>query len=104
MSEVSITENDNLNFYNTQVATTESPFDCVSTTGISLPEVDYSSLLDGTVLAYGTIILETTGTLFQAKLVKDSTIKQAYYSRDFIGSLLSFLNIVNNNDGWPSLS
>lgn len=100
MSEVSVTENDNLNFYDTQSVTSESPFGCVSTTGISLPESGPSSFLDGTLLAYGSIILETTGTPFQVRLFKDGTIKQVYYSRGFIGSLLSFLNIVNNNDGW----
>lgn len=43
---------------------------------------------------------KTTGTTFRIDSVSNCVIKYDFSSNKFLGSLLSFLNIVNNNDGW----
>jgi hypothetical protein len=71
--------------------------------GTQIAETNYGSFLNGTQFVYGIFIEKTTGTLFQVNLVDNCVIKYSYSHNSSIESLLSFLNIVNNKDGWSFL-
>jgi len=94
---------DELNSCNTQSMGTDVLVVSISTTGVSVSENTHSSFLNGTQIAYGIFIEKTTGTSFQVNLVDNCIVKYNYSHNSSIESLLSFLNIVNNKDGWSFL-
>jgi|GEM_PF-5742433 hypothetical protein len=86
-----------------QLVCTSASIDPTLTTGTQSIETANSSFFNGTQVAYGTIVKKTTGTPFQAEIVYNSEIRYVFSYGSFKESLLSFLDIVNNKDGWSFL-
>jgi len=102
MSEELTITCDSLNSYDVQITGTGS-FVVPASAGTPISEADYGSFLNGTQIAYGIFIEKTTGTPFQVGFVNNRIIKYTYSYNSSVESLLSFLNIVNNKDGWSFL-
>ena len=91
------------NYCDAQPVSTGTSVVSVSATGIPVSETAYGSFLNGTQIAYGAVIEKTTGTSFQRELIDKNIVKYIYSNNSSIESLLSFLDIVNNKDGWSFL-
>ena len=72
-----------------------------STTGIIEIEDFYNLLCNGT--PHFNSLGKTTGVIFQIDLVGDCITKSAFSPNNYLESILNFLDIVNNKNGWSFL-
>lgn len=74
----------------------------ISTTVLGVATSTQSTIFIGDVhgAKVFSIFGKTTGITFHIDSVSNCVIKYDFSSNKFLGSLLSFLNIVNNNDSW----
>ena len=106
MSEKSVSftiKDSDSNSYDPQTIDTSTLVVPVSTTGIPISETTHGSFFNGTQIAYGAVIEKTTGTFFQVDFVDNYIVKYTYSYNSSTESILSFLDIVNNKEGWSFL-
>lgn len=89
-------KNSSTNSYQEKVTNTCALLVSASTTGVSVSEI-YSSSCNAT--QFFNYTEKVTGTFFSEKLIENYVKKSIFDSNIYKESILSFLNIINNNIG-----